>query len=53
MSRLRVQNENGTVDWFSRQITLVGLVNSHSVHVSIVNEPNDLVTEQLRVILRI
>lgn len=53
MSRLRVQNENCTVDWFSRQITLVGLVNSHSVNVGIVNEPNDLVTEQLRVILRI
>ena len=53
MSRLRVQNENGTVDWFSRQITLMGLVNRYSVHVGIVNEPNDLITEQLRVILRI
>jgi len=53
MSRLRVQNENSTVYWFSRQITLMGLVNRYSVNVGIVNEPNYLVTEQLRVILRI
>jgi hypothetical protein len=46
-------HKDGTVDWFRRQITLERLMDRDTVHVGIINEPDDLVTEQLRVVLRV
>lgn len=49
----RVEDKYGTVDRFSRQVALEGLMNSHSVNVGVVDEPDDLVREQFGVVLRV
>jgi hypothetical protein len=53
LSRLRVKNENSSIDRLRGEVTFESLVNSYSVHISVVNEPDDLVREQLGVVLRV
>ena len=48
----RVEDEDGSVDGFSCQITLECLVDCDPVHVGVVHEPDDLVREELAVVLR-
>ena len=43
LARACVKNENRPVDRFRRQVSFEGLVDSHTVHVRIVHEPNDLI----------
>jgi hypothetical protein len=45
LARPRIENENSTVDGLGGQVALKGLVNCDSVHVGIVNEPNNLIRE--------
>ena len=53
LSRSGIENENSTVDWLCRQIALERLVNSNAVDVGIVDKPNDLVGEELRIVLAV
>lgn len=50
LSSSGVENKDGTVDGLGRQVTLERLVDGDSVHVGVVDEPDDLVGEELRVI---
>lgn len=52
LSGSRVEDEDGSVDGLGGQVTLERSVNGDSVDVGIVDEPDDLVREQLRVVLR-
>ena len=46
-----VENEDGSVDRFGRQVALERLVDRNAMHVGVVYKPNDLVREQLAVVL--
>ena len=46
-----VEDENGAVDGLGGQVTFEGLVDGDSVDVGVVDEPDDLVTEELSVVL--
>jgi len=48
-----VEDEDGTIDGLSCQVTFIGLVDCDSVDVGIINEPDDLVTEELLIVLRV
>lgn len=50
LTRSRIKDEDSTVDRLCRQVSLERLVDGNSVDVGIVDEPNDLVGEELRVI---
>ena len=52
LARARVEDEDGAVDRLGRQVALERLVDGHAVHVGVVNEPDDLVGEELAVVLR-
>mmetsp|Transcript_2955 Transcript_2955/g.8790 ORF Transcript_2955/g.8790 Transcript_2955/m.8790 type:complete len:598 (+) Transcript_2955:730-2523(+) len=52
LSRSRVEDEDGAVDGFGRQVALERLVDRHPVDVGVVNEPYGLVREQLSIVLR-
>ena len=43
LSRLRVEDENCSVDWFCRQVAFKCLVDGDSVDICVVNEPDDLI----------
>mmetsp|Transcript_13888 Transcript_13888/g.19296 ORF Transcript_13888/g.19296 Transcript_13888/m.19296 type:complete len:248 (-) Transcript_13888:2958-3701(-) len=49
----RVEYEDSTVDWLGGQVTLKGLMDGNSVHISVIHEPDDLVTKELSVVLRV
>lgn len=53
LSSARVEDEDGAVDWFRRQVALESLVDSNTVHVRIVDKPDDLVREQFSVVLSV
>jgi len=53
LARLRVEDEDSTVDWFCRQVAFKSLVDCHTVNIRIINEPNDLVREEFCVVLRV
>jgi len=53
LSRSRIENENGTIDRLCCQIALERLVNSNAIDVGIVDKPNDLVGEELRIVLAV
>lgn len=40
-----VENENGSIDWFSREIALESFVDSDSVNIGIIHKPNNLICE--------
>lgn len=46
-----IEDKDGTVDGFGSKISLVGLVDSYSVNVCIINKPYGLVREKLSVVL--
>ena len=48
----RIEDENGSVDGFRRQVALERLVDRHAVDVRVVDEPNDLIGEEFAVVLR-
>ena len=50
---MRVEDDDSAVDRFGRQVILERLVDSNTVHVSVVDEPDDLVGEQLGVVLAV
>lgn len=43
VARLRVEDEDSTVDGLGCKVTFEGLVDGHAVNVSVVDEPDDLV----------
>ena len=47
----RIENENGSVNRLSGQISFKGFMNCDSVNISIVDEPDNLVTKELLIIL--
>ncbi len=49
----RVKDENSTVYRFGCQVALKSLMDRHSVHIRIIDKPNNLVREQLSIILGI
>lgn len=49
----RVEDEDGAVDGLGGQIALERLVDGDAVDVGVVDEPDDLVAEELRVVLRV
>mmetsp|Transcript_39335 Transcript_39335/g.83813 ORF Transcript_39335/g.83813 Transcript_39335/m.83813 type:complete len:1257 (-) Transcript_39335:3240-7010(-) len=53
LSGSRVEDEDSTVYWFRGQITFESLVDRDSVHVGVINEPDDLGAEELSVVLGI
>ena len=52
LSSSRIENENRTINRFGRQVTLERLVDGDSVHVGVIDEPDNLITEELSVVLR-
>ena len=50
---MRVEDDDSAVDRFGRQVILERLVDSNTVHISVVDEPDDLVGEQLGVVLAV
>jgi len=52
---MRVEDDDSAVDRFGHQVILKRLVDSNTVlvHVSVVDEPDDLVGEQLGVVLAV
>lgn len=40
LSSSRVEDEDGSVDWLRRQVTLEGLVNRNSVNLCVIDEPD-------------
>eukprot|EP00964_Phaeocystis_antarctica_P078146 scaffold48598_cov65-Phaeocystis_antarctica.AAC.1 len=48
----RVEDEDGAVDGLGRQVALEGLVDGDAVDVGVIDEPDDLVGEELAVVLR-
>lgn len=46
MSTLWIKDKNGAVDRFCGEIALKCLVNRNTVHVGVVYEPNNLITEE-------
>lgn len=48
-----IENEDCSIDWLCSQVTFKGLVNSNSVDVGIINEPYDLIAEELSIVLRV
>jgi len=48
-----VEDKDGTIDWFGGQVTLKGLVDGNSVHVGVIYEPDDLVSKELSIVLRV
>mmetsp|Transcript_15391 Transcript_15391/g.46046 ORF Transcript_15391/g.46046 Transcript_15391/m.46046 type:complete len:443 (-) Transcript_15391:2814-4142(-) len=53
LSGARIEDENGTINWFGGQVSFKGLMNGDAIHIGIINEPNDLLAEELRVVLRV
>ena len=53
LSRFGIENEDGTVDRLRSQVPFKCLVDCNSVNVGVVNEPDDLVRKDLRVVLRV
>lgn len=51
LSSARIEDEDSPIYRFSSEITLKCLVNSHTIHVGIINKPYDLVCEEIRVVL--
>lgn len=51
LSRLRIEDENCSVDWFRGQVAFERLVDCDSVDVGVINEPNDLIREYLSIVL--
>ena len=51
LARLGVENEDRSINWLRRQVALKSLVNSDSVHICVINEPNYLVGEEFSVVL--
>ena len=45
LTRPRIEYENSTIDGLGGQVPLKGLVDCDSVHIGIVNEPNNLIRE--------
>ncbi len=52
LTRARIEDKDGSIDWLGCQVTLKRLVDSHTVGIGVVDEPNDLVAKQLTVVLR-
>mmetsp|Transcript_46495 Transcript_46495/g.113223 ORF Transcript_46495/g.113223 Transcript_46495/m.113223 type:complete len:463 (-) Transcript_46495:5607-6995(-) len=52
LARAGVEDEDGAVDGFGREVPLERLVDRHAVNVGVVDEPDDLVAEELPVVLR-
>jgi hypothetical protein len=48
----RVEDEDSAVDGLGRQVALERLVDRDAVNVRVVDEPDNLVAEQLAVVLR-
>lgn len=46
-----IENEYGSIDGFGCEISLEGLMDGNSVDVGVINEPNDLLGEEFRIIL--
>mmetsp|Transcript_18308 Transcript_18308/g.41869 ORF Transcript_18308/g.41869 Transcript_18308/m.41869 type:complete len:304 (+) Transcript_18308:1557-2468(+) len=46
-----IENENGTIDGFRGEISLEGFMDGDTVHVGVVDKPDDLITEELSIIL--
>lgn len=53
LSCSRVEDKDGAVDGLGSKISLVGLVDRHSVDICVIDKPNGLVGEKLTVVLRI
>ena len=51
LTRARVEDEDSSIDGLGSQVTLEGLVDGDTVDVGVVDEPNDLVGEELGVVL--
>jgi len=52
LPRARVEDENGSVDGLGGQVTLERLVDGDAVDVGVVDEPDNLVREELAVVLQ-
>ena len=48
----RVEDEDGAVDGFRGEVAFERLVDGDAIHVRVVNEPDDLIGEELAVVLR-
>jgi hypothetical protein len=48
-----VEDKDGTIDWFGGQVTFESLVDGNSVHVGVIYEPDDLVSKELSIVLRV
>ena len=46
-----IENKDGIIDWFGRQVTLEGFVNGNSIDIYVIHKPYDLITEYLSVVL--
>ena len=53
MAGLGIEDENRAIDRLSCQVSFKCLVNGDSVDVCVVDEPNNLIGEELGVVLRI
>ncbi len=46
MSALWIKDENGAVNRLGSEVTFESFVNSNSIHVSIIYEPDNLITKE-------
>lgn len=53
LTRAGVEDKDGSVDRLCRQVSFESLVNRDTVDVGVIDEPDNLVAEELRVVLRV
>ena len=46
-----IEYEDSTIDGFCGQVSFESFVNGHSIHVGIINKPDNLIRKQFRIIL--
>ena len=51
MTTFWIKNENRSIDRLRCKVALEGLMNGHTVHVRVINKPNDLIAKKFRVVL--
>jgi hypothetical protein len=49
----RVEDKYRAVDWFGREVALECFVDGHTVDIGVVDEPDDLVVEEVGVVLAV
>jgi hypothetical protein len=52
LSRSRIENEDGTINGLSGEISFKSLMDRNTVDIGIIHKPDDLVAKDLTIVLR-